>query len=181
MNDEIEINSEEDYKNIRIAGFRTNLTNFDDLMQKLRSIGSECTIQLMDADGVAGMEHALHSTIHAIKAFKRNQNISKDLGLEICVRTSGQRQISQALRMLGIREGHMNICAVAVGCSPNVTELLGDILGERDDNVLEADPDKLRSIYKLSDIEIETAPSISKLLIEKTSLLILETWDKLII
>jgi KEOPS complex subunit Cgi121 len=175
MNNEIEINSEDDYRNIKIAGFSTNLTNVNDLMQKLRSIGSECTIQLMNADGVAGREHALHSTIHAIKAFKRNQNISKDLGLEICVRTSGQRQISQALRMLGLKEGHINVCAVAVGCSPNVMELLGDILGERDDDVLVADTGKLGSIYKLSDIEIETAPSISKLLIEKTSLLILET------
>ncbi len=59
----------------------------------------------MDADGIAGSEHAVHATIHAIKAFSRKENIAKDMGLEICVRTSGQRQISQALKMLGIKNG----------------------------------------------------------------------------
>jgi len=175
MIEEIEINSAEDYKNIKIVGFKLHLTDFKNFMQKLNKIDSECTIQLMNADGIAGVEHALHSTIQAIKAFSRNQNISKELGLEICVRTSGQRQISQALKMLGIKEGPMNVCAVLVGCQTDVMDKLGDILGTRDDDVLLEDPEKLREIYKISDIEIKTAPSISKLLMEKTSLLVLET------
>ena len=58
----------------------------------------------MDADGIAGREHATHATIHAIKAFSRKENISKDIGLEICVRASGQRQISRAINMTGYKK-----------------------------------------------------------------------------
>ncbi len=133
---------------IQVGGFNTHLTDFNDLISDLSKFNSKCTIQLMDADGMAGKSHAQHATIHAIKAFSRNENISKDLGLEICVRTSGQRQISQALKMLGIRNGDMNVCAVAVGCETDIMEKLGDILGERDDEVLEPNDDKLRQIYK---------------------------------
>jgi len=171
----ITVNPEVDSENIQIAGFKSNLTNFNLVMNKLSNMDPDCIIQLMDADSVAGTEHILHATVHAIKAFSRDENIAKDLGLEICVRTSGQRQISQALKMLGIKNGPMNICAVAVGCEKNIMDSLVDILGSRDDAVLEPDTNKLRSLYNITDTELETTPNISKILMEKTALLIIET------
>jgi KEOPS complex subunit Cgi121 len=161
--------------NIQVAGFRSQITDFKQLMHDLSKFNSKCTIQLMDAEGIAGKYHAEHATIHAIKVFSRKENISKDLGLEICVRASGQRQISQALRMLGLKNGDMKVCAVAVGCEKDIMENLADILGQRDDMILMADDDKLKDIYGISDIEAETAGSVSKLLMERTALLILET------
>ena len=175
MTEKIKMNPEIDLKEIQIAGFKSNLTNFIKVMEDVRNIDPNCVIQLMDADYVAGVEHVLHSTIHAIKAFSRKENIAKDLGLEICIRTSGQRQISQALKMLGIRDGPVNICAVAVGCGCNIMERLVDILGSRDDSVLKPDTNKLRSMYGISVVELETTPKISKILMEKTALLIIET------
>lgn len=175
MIEEIEMSQEINIKRIQIAGFKCNLSNFKTVMDKLGNNDSDCKIQLLDADAVAGMEHALHSTIHAIEAFSRKENIAKDLGLEICVRTSGQRQISNALKMLGIKNGHINICAIAVDCKTNIMDSLVDILGKRDDTVLEPDTLKLKSIYNISNIELETTPDISKILMEKTALLIVET------
>lgn len=160
--------------NIRVAGFKSNINNFKQVMQDLSKFNSKCIIQLMDAEGIAGREHAVHATIHAIKAFSRKENISKDIGLEICVRASGQRQITRAINILGIRNGDINVCAVSVGCEEDIMEYVEDFLGKRDDNVLDADIDKLKSLYSLSDIEINTTGSVSKLLIERTSLLILE-------
>jgi len=159
---------------IQVAGFKSQITDFKQLIQDLNKFNSKYTIQLMDAEGIAGKYHAEHATIHAIKAFSRKENISKDLGLEICVRASGQRQISQALKMLGLKNGDMKICAVAVDCDDHIMESLEDILGERDDTILEADDNKLKDIYSLSSIEAETAGKISKLLVERTTLLILE-------
>jgi len=159
---------------IQIAGFNCHITDFQEIMKDLRKFNSKCTIQLMDAEGIAGKSHAINATIHAIKAFSRKENISKDLGLEICVRASGQRQISIALKMLGLKNGYMKVCAVAVGCKQDIMEKLVDILGDRDDKILEPDDDKLKDIYKISDIESETAGSVSKLLMERTALLILE-------
>jgi len=160
--------------NIQVAGFNSHITDFQEIMNDLSKSNFKCTIQLMDAEGIAGKSHAIHATIHAIKAFSRKENISKDLGLEICVRTSGQRQISLALKMLGLKNGDMKVCAVVVGCENDIMEKLADILGERDDKILEPDDDKLKDIYDISDIESETIGNLSKLLMERTALLILE-------
>jgi len=162
------------HKNIKVAGFKAQITDFKRLMQDLRN-DSDCVIQLMDADGIAGRKHAVHAAVHAIKSFSRKENISKDMGLEICVRASGQRQISQALKMLGIKNGKMNVCVVALGCEENIMEQLIDVLGERNDSVLEADEDKLKKLYSISKMEAETAGSVTKLLMERTALLILES------
>lgn len=160
---------------IQIAGFKSSIDNFEELINKINKISKNCTVQLIDADGIAGYEHVLHATIHAVKAFERGENIAKDLGLEICVRASAQRQISKALSILGIKEGKMNICAVAVDCSENIMDELGIILGKQDDSILKVDETLLKEIYNISDREIETAGSISSVMMEKTTLLILET------
>jgi KEOPS complex subunit Cgi121 len=161
--------------NIQIAGFKHNVMNFNNLMKQINQISNDCTIQLINAEGIAGYEHALHATLHAIKSFERNENIANDLGIEICVRASAQRQISKALDILGIKEGQMNICAVTVGCKDDTINKLEAILNKRDDNVLNADEIILKKIYQISDNELKTAGSIEKVMIERTSLLILET------
>lgn len=161
--------------NIQIAGFKSNINNFGNLMSDINKISKNCTVQLLNADGIAGREHILHATVHAIKAFERNENIAKDLGLEICVRASAQRQISKALSILGIKEGEMDICAVAVDCNENIVDKLGTILDKRDDSVLNPDENLLKKIYSISKGEIKTASGITNVMIEKTSLLILET------
>jgi KEOPS complex subunit Cgi121 len=144
-------------------------------MNNINELSQKCTIQLLNADGIAGYEHILHATIHAIKAFERDENIANDLGLEICVRASAQRQISKALNILGIKEGEMNICAVTVGCTENIMDLLKTILGNKDDEVLKPDEIILKKTYNISDVEIETMSSISNVMIERTTLLIIET------
>ncbi len=159
---------------IHVAGFRSNVINFKKTMSDTININSDCTVQLMDADGIAGKNHAVHAAIHAIKSFARKENISNDLGLEILVRASGQRQISEAIQMLGIKNGEMNICAVTVGCESNIMGKLETILGRRQDMVLEPDDLKLKDKYNISDIEEESAGSVSKILIERTALLVLK-------
>lgn len=144
-------------------------------MNDINKISKNCTVQLLNADGIAGYEHILHATVHAVKSFERNENIAKDLGLEICVRASAQRQISKALSILGIKEGEMNVCAVAVDCSENIMDEVESILDKRDDDVLKPDTALLKDIYGISDAEIETSKSISNVMVERTTLLILET------
>ncbi|MGZ7136519.1 MAG: KEOPS complex subunit Cgi121, partial [Methanobacterium sp.] len=151
------------------------VTNFDDLMKKINQISNNCKIQLLNADGIAGYEHILHATFHAIKSFERNENIANELGIEICVRASAQSQISKALQILGIKKDEMNICAVAVDCNTDILNELEDILDKRDDEVLNPDQKTLKKIYDISDEELETSGSIENIMIEKTSLLILET------
>jgi KEOPS complex subunit Cgi121 len=161
--------------NIQIGGFKSKVMDYKLLINEIDNLNNGCIIQLMDAEGIAGRKHVTNAAIHAIKSFSRNENIAKSLGLEICVRTSGQRQISQALKMLGIKSGNIEICAVAIDCDDNIMQKLANLLGRRDDVVLEADEDKLKKLYNIKEIEAETAGSVSKLLIERTALLITET------
>lgn len=163
-----------EYK-IEIAGFKHDVGKISDLMKRINEINNDCTIQLLNSDGIAGREHILHATVHAIKSFERGENIAKDLGIEICVRASAQRQISKALDILGIKEGKMNICAVFVGCKKKSMAKLDLLLDKRDDTLLKHDINVLKDIYNISDEEIETAGSVEKLMIERTSILILKT------
>jgi KEOPS complex subunit Cgi121 len=160
---------------IQIMGFKANISDLDEFMTKIDVIGQECTIQLLNANGIAGKVHIIHATKHAIIAFERNENIAKDLGLEICVRASGQRQISKALDILGIKEGLMKICAVAVGCNKIVLAELENIIGKKDNTILKPDYETLKELYKISDLELETLGSISNIMIEKTTSIILFT------
>ena len=165
--------------NIQIAGFKAEIDDTREIMKFIRDISGECssgkcTIQLLQARGIAGEKHILQATLQAIKAFEMNNNMAKDLGLEICVRTSSQRQISQALKMLGIGNGKMDICMVAVDCDENVPQKVGNVLGKRNDEVLQADVNALQELYEISPQEIESAGNIERVMIERTSLLNLE-------
>jgi len=78
---------------IQITGFNAHIKNLPEVLAHVRDIAGRGTIQLLQAQGVAGEEHLLHATHQALLAFQRNENLSQDLGLEICLRASAQRQI----------------------------------------------------------------------------------------
>jgi KEOPS complex subunit Cgi121 len=77
--------------------------------------------------------------------------------------------------MLGITSGNINVCAVAIDCDDNIMQTLTNMLGERDDAVLEPEENKLKKLYNITEIEADTAGNVSNLLIERTALLIAET------
>jgi len=161
---------------IQVLGFSTVVEDIPGLLGKLDDItGDSCIIQLLNADGIAGEEHILHAAQQALYAFKRNENLAKDLGLEICVRASAQRQILKALQILGLKRGLNNICAVLVDCNSSLDNELELLLGKRDDEVLKADENHLKDLYQISDEEIENSGGITGAMIERTSLLVLET------
>jgi KEOPS complex subunit Cgi121 len=166
----------ENIPEIRIMGFKSEIV---DVMTTLNQINqliiddSYCTIQLLDARGLAGKEHILHATVHAINAFKRKNNIAHDLGMEICVRASAQRQISRAIEILGLKKGLMDICVVMVGCPPEMEDHLNSIF-ERDDSVLDGDTDFLKGLYGLENEEIELMGGVVCTLLERTTALILD-------
>jgi len=164
---------------IQIAGFKGEINDTNELMGYIRDISSECNsgkciIQLLQARGIAGEKHILQATFQAIKAFERNNNTAKDMGLEICVRASSQRQISRALKILGIGKGKMDICMVAVDCEENIQNQVEKVLGRRHDEVLQADVDALQELYEISPQEITSAGNIERVMIERTALLNLE-------
>ncbi|MEA3281972.1 MAG: KEOPS complex subunit Cgi121 [Euryarchaeota archaeon] len=76
--------------------------------------GYGITVQAIDASKTAGSEHIISATEKAIRASQRNDRISDNLGMEILLYASGNRQIKKALSM-GVRNGSNKIVLVAVG------------------------------------------------------------------
>jgi KEOPS complex subunit Cgi121 len=164
---------------IHISGFKGEIADTKEIIDYLRDINAECnnekcTIQLINARGIAGEKHILQATLQAIKAFERNNNMAKDMGLEICVRASAQRQISRAIKILGIDKGKMDICMVAVDCDEYILRRVGEVLGNRDQEVLNADVTALQEMYEISPAEIKSTGNIERVLMERTALLNLE-------
>ncbi|MCL2687861.1 MAG: KEOPS complex subunit Cgi121 [Methanobrevibacter sp.] len=159
---------------IEIAGFKGNINSISDILKRVDSIKSNCCegciIQLIDARAIAGKKHILHGIIHGILAFKRNANLANDLGIEICVRTSAQRQISKALDILGLKEGKMDIIVVLINCPDYFIDELSNIFSY-DDSVFNPNISVLKSIYNISSEEIAIM-EIEDILIDKTSELI---------
>lgn len=164
---------------IKIMGFKSNITDVKSTLDIINGFNknSDCTIQLLDARGIAGKEHIYNAVVHAINSFKRKNNIANDLGMEICLRASAQRQISRAIEILGLKNGPMEICVVLVDFKANkefeVENQLNNIF-ERDDGVLEPEENILKEIYGLKNEEIHVSGSLPYTLIERTTLLILD-------
>ena len=161
--------------NIEIAGFKAKINNIQETLEFIDNLSNSCCdgciIQLMDADGIAGKRHLLHGIIHSINAFKRGKNLANDLGIEICIRLSAQRQISRALDILGLKKGEMNIAVVFINCPDYFIDELSATF-HRDDNVLDSN-NILDEIYNISKKELDIM-NIEDILIDKTTELIVE-------
>ena len=162
--------------NIQILGYKGEIKSIPNILDKINKIKDQCcddcVIQLLDARAIAGKKHVLHGIIQAIEAFNRGTNLANDLGIEICIRISAQRQISKALKFLGLYEGKMDICIVMIDCPDYFIDQLNDIF-DRDDGVFDADIQYLKDLYNISDNQLQSI-YMEDLLIDKTTSLIVD-------
>ena len=162
--------------NVEILGFTGKIESIPKTLEQVYNIKNSCCdvgiIQLMNADAIAGKIHLKQGTVHAMNAFERGENLANDLGIEILLRTSGQRQISKAFNILGLKEGEMNIAVVMIDCPDYFIDELSKYF-VRNDAVLEADESILKDLYKIPEKELKNM-HISDVLIDKTSKLIVD-------
>jgi len=153
--------------NLEILGFRSTIDSVGETLSQIDGIKNEGEIiQLLNADAIASKNHIIHGVNQAFLAFGRGVNLAKDISVEVVLRCSAQRQISKAFKILGLKEGEMNLCAVLINCQDHSTEL-SDMF-DRDDSVLAGDDGKLKEIYKISDLELENM-SVEDILIDRIS------------
>ncbi len=151
--------------NIQILGFRATIDSVGDVLDKINSIkGDDEIIQLLDADSVVSKDHIIHGVNQAFLAFERGENLAKDISVEIVLRCSAQRQISKAFRILGLKEGDMNLCAILINSKDYSSELSS--IFTRDDDVLLPDYEKLVDVYKISDAELQNM-SVEEIIIDR--------------
>ena len=70
-----------------------------DLDLVLGFVESKKQTQIVDFKTVFGKTHAIHSVNQTLKAFRNNENISKQEELEFLIRLSGKSQIKDSLKV----------------------------------------------------------------------------------
>ena len=151
--------------NLQILGFRATINSVEETLNLINSIKKDDEIiQLLNADSIVSKNHIVHGVNQAFLAFERCENLAKDISVEIALRCSAQRQISKAFKILGLKEGEMNLCAILINCEDYTTELSS--VFTPDENVFTPDYEYLAEIYKISDDELNSM-SMEEIIIDR--------------
>ncbi len=153
-------------KYIVIAGFRNvKIENINKFFIIVKEKAGNACVQFFDAKLVAGWQHLYFASLNAVNAFSKKLNISDNLDIEILLYASAQRQIKEAVRLIGI---HPNSRKVAVVIIANTRSKASSILSvisaqlkksTQDDGLLELTDYKVEQIerlFEISDIELES-------------------------
>lgn len=139
--------------NVDVLGFTGNIDSVGDVLAEVNNISGNSVVQLLDANGIAGRNHVFHAVNQSVLAFNRGDNFANDLGVEICLRCSAQRQISKAFGLLGLKEGNMNLCAVIVNGNNDIYDYLNSTFDRNDDVLLPVNDDLIK-IFDISSEEL---------------------------
>lgn len=151
--------------NLQILGFRATINSVEETLNLINSIKKDDEIiQLLNADSIVSKNHIVHGVNQAFLAFERGENLAKDISVEIALRCSAQRQISKAFKILGLKEGEMNLCAILINCEDYTTELSS--VFTPDESVFTPDYEHLAEIYKISDDELKSM-SMEEIIIDR--------------
>ena len=151
--------------NVQILGFKATINSIEETLNLINSIRKDDEIiQLFNADAIVSKNHIIHGVNQAYLAFDRGENLANDISVEVVLRCSAQRQISKAFKILGLKEGEMNLCAVLIDCADYTDELSS--IFTPDENVMIPDDENLKKIYKISDDELKNM-SIEEIIIDR--------------
>jgi len=151
-------------KHLTIAGFRgIGLKDIDKFFQSVKDETEGASVQFFDASLVAGWEHLQFAALNALNAIKGNVNISSSLSMETLLYASAQRQIKEAVKLMGIKPTTDRVAVLIIVDTQEqgsvalqaVSRVLG---GRRDDFVLDLTDDKRAGICRLfnvSNVELE--------------------------
>jgi len=82
----------------------------------------DLTFLLVDANLIAGADHLLFATIHAYTAFNQHTNRASTREMEILRFAAAQRQISQAMSLLGVSKSTRRFAGVLTNSTSTVLE-----------------------------------------------------------
>lgn len=177
-----------DHYFLLVLGFpRAKLKDPAAILSQLRSIPDHVDVQLLRADLVAGIEHLRLAANNALRSFLGKKPKSRSLAVELILFVSCQRQISKAIKLLGVEPTDERVVVVALAKSRDPLEALEktskSIFGEVDQSLVEiGSKEKLTTLqrsYNVSNREMEAArfegesnPDVLKrLIIERSALL----------
>jgi KEOPS complex subunit Cgi121 len=179
---------EEAGKYVEITGFRNvGIKDAEEFVKAARKgTPKSGWVQFFDAELVATWQHLYFAVLNALLAFRSGRNASKSVAMEAMLYASAQRQISKALRFIGVKRDSKNVAVVVLGESPASVEALLSAVAKRvgvepDESVLAVSEEKARRIrqaFGITEREIKTVArkgdgvqALVDLVIERVALL----------
>jgi len=174
-------------KYLGIAGLEAlEIADPESLLRRVSSETQGSTVQVVDAQYLAGGRHLLFATLGAIHAFSVGSNISQTLAMEILLYVSGQRQIQRAIELVGVSKTSKNVGLVVVSDSRLATmrnlslahKLIGGRLNPAVIEIGSAEKeDLIKERFRIDKKEIQSktgldpARALSEIMIERGALL----------
>jgi KEOPS complex subunit Cgi121 len=137
------------------------IENSRNFLSVIRRIAEEhgVVVQAIDACRIAGMQHISTAVEKAVNSVRDGRNITKDLGMEILLYASGQRQIEKALGM-GISDGKNEVAFVIVPKNDTAAEAIRAATHIEDGKNIEYSGDKKKEIMKFFNITEEEVKAV---------------------
>ncbi|HXZ98138.1 MAG TPA: KEOPS complex subunit Cgi121 [Candidatus Acidoferrum sp.] len=170
-----------------ISGFTEKPKDLDTLVRAIQDKYPDVSVQFVDMNKVPGSRYLFLATLNALKSFS-SKPVSKSLSMEILLYIGANRQISEAIRLVGISPNSEKVSAVVVGRTKEETsgaaELLSKIVGqEGSDKLVDTwSSDRVRNvraIFEIGSKELKATlrsdetrtQAIERLAIERSALL----------
>ncbi len=175
-----------------VQGFRgARLIDSESVLRDLRGSFGGVDLQLLRGDRVAGIEQIIFAARNAVDSFGGKARRAKHLSMEFLLFASGEHQIVEAIKLLGVDTSSRELALVGLSETElDSTLLRGEVAkvvqGVPDDTVLEigtlAKVRALRKAYNVSDRELNSSRMpgeaensvLKRLIIERSALLVLE-------
>ncbi len=154
------------------AGARGNVKDREDILRRAQAWAAErsADVLLADASAVFGREHLESAAFHAERSRDAGTMTMRSLSMEALLYLAGQRQVADAIRVAGLKDGTQAVAVLIFGpASPE--ELLSRLGWSRDDAVLDAHGKDLRRLG-IAAAERKTVPEdrATDLALERTAL-----------
>ena len=162
-----------------IGGFRdASIDDIDGFLSSIREAVAPYVFQVFNAERIAGWRHLFFAAVNAVNAFKVGTTISRNLAIEVMLYASCQNQISEAFDLVGISSYTEKVALLiltnTLKSAKKVFELASNIIGTKDDQVLQLNKrktDAIKEIFKISDLEFKavrgnTSEALTNIIIE---------------
>jgi len=150
-----------------VVGARGTISNIDEFLRKLLEFATkeQIVVQALNADAVYGKEHLLSAVEHALRSFAQGTNATNSLSLEILLYAAGERQITKAIKKMGIRTGRQKLAFILIDTTQqkrtrktydrSIRRLLSMFHLTPDDTVLKGNNATLK-LFGITDQELRT-------------------------
>jgi KEOPS complex subunit Cgi121 len=156
-----------------LLGARCAIQDPEAILRQIREWGQARGAEVLaaDAQAVFGRDHLESAVRHAERARAEQTSSTRSIAMETLLYLSGQRQVADAIRVAGLRQGTETI-GLVVWPGEDSQELLAALGWARDDAVLESAG---KSLDRLGVTEVEkgTIPetTVQDLALERVALL----------